>query len=88
MALVANWMKLADVFAQCWDVGGRAGKVEVEPTWCPGPDSNRHGVAPEGFSYHYSFRCCAAGRSLIAAPPRICGLDFTFTLPRAFSREV
>lgn len=19
--------------------------------WCPGPDSNRHGVAPEGFSY-------------------------------------
>ena len=25
---------------------------------CLGPDSNRHGVAPEGFSYHYSFRCC------------------------------
>jgi hypothetical protein len=19
--------------------------------WCPGPESNRHGVAPEGFSY-------------------------------------
>ena len=20
-------------------------------TWCPGPESNRHGVAPKGFSY-------------------------------------
>ncbi len=27
-------------------------------TWCLGPDSNRHGVSPKGFSYHYSFRCC------------------------------
>jgi hypothetical protein len=25
---------------------------------CLGPDSNRHGVAPKGFSYHYSFHCC------------------------------
>ena len=23
--------------------------------WCPGPDSNRHGVAPEGFSYPLRF---------------------------------
>ena len=25
--------------------------------WCPGPESNRYGVASEGFSYHYSFHC-------------------------------
>ena len=29
------------------DLVGRSGKV----TWCPGPDSNRYGVSPEGFSY-------------------------------------
>ena len=31
---------------------------------CLGPDSNRHGVAPKGFSYHYSFHCCMRGMHL------------------------
>ena len=43
---------------------------------CPGPDSNRHGVTPEGFSYPLQL-------SLLRAPrdARIWGLDFTFALP-------
>jgi hypothetical protein len=41
---------------------------------CLGPDSNRHGVTPKGFSYHYSFGCCVP-------EARICGLDFTFAMP-------
>jgi hypothetical protein len=24
--------------------------------WCGRPESNRHGLAPNGFSYHYDFR--------------------------------
>jgi hypothetical protein len=39
--------------------------------WCPGPDSNRHGVAPEGFSCHYSFRCCSGDAAV--APTRHLG---------------
>jgi hypothetical protein len=27
----------------------RISLVHPETDWCPGPDSNRHGVAPEGF---------------------------------------
>jgi len=23
--------------------------------WCLGPDSNRHGISPNGFSYHFGF---------------------------------
>jgi hypothetical protein len=51
---------------------------------CPGPDSNRHGVAPEGFSYPLQ---------LSLLPPRarrkrIWGLDFTFTVPRAANARV
>jgi|HubBroStandDraft_1064217.scaffolds.fasta_scaffold00224_29 hypothetical protein len=41
---------------------------------CLGPDSNRHGVSPKGFSYHYSFRCGIHRRC-------VCGLDFTFAVP-------
>ena len=36
------------------DDGGRGRRV----MWCLGPDSNRHGGSPKGFSYPYSFRCC------------------------------
>jgi len=32
---------------------------------------NRHGVAPDGFSYHFGFR-----RRLIG----VCGLDYPFTV--------
>lgn len=42
---------------------------------CPGPDSNRHGVTPEGFSYPLQL-------SLLRACARIWGLDFTFTVPK------
>jgi len=31
-----------------WQDDIRRRKIVV---WCPGPDSNRHGVASEGFSY-------------------------------------
>src|SRR5262249_51517261 len=29
--------------------------------WCLGPESNRHGVSPKGFSYHCGFRRCMPG---------------------------
>src|SRR5205809_5568322 len=32
---------------------------------CLGPDSNRHGVSPKGFSYHYSFRCCTRSHAFV-----------------------
>ena len=35
------------------------------PWACLGPDSNRHGVAPKGFSYHFSFRCCARSHAFV-----------------------
>ena len=46
---------------------------------CLGPDSNRHGVSPKGFSYQLQL-------SLLHVPnrfPCICGLDFTFAIPCA-----
>ena len=45
------------------------------PIKCPGPDSNRHEVTLEGFSYHYGFRSCNLQCGCI------CGLDFLFTVP-------
>ena len=31
-------------------------EIVDEVHWCPEPESNRHEVALEGFSYHYGFR--------------------------------
>ncbi len=36
--------------------------------WCPGPDSNRHGVAPEGFSYQLQLSLLRARRPSLSAP--------------------
>jgi len=33
-----------------------AGNLEVEGSWCGRPELNRHGLTPNGFSYHYDFR--------------------------------
>jgi len=38
--------------------------------WCPGPESNRHGVSTEGFSYQLQL--------LLLLKKSICGLDFLF----------
>jgi hypothetical protein len=46
--------------------------------WCPGPDSNRHGVASEGFSY--SLQLSLLSRALFAQ--LIWSLDFLFTVRR------
>jgi hypothetical protein len=43
--------------------------------WCPGPDSNRHGVASEGFSY--PLQLSLLGRA--CARP-IWSLDFLFAV--------
>src|SRR6184192_2798768 len=40
---------------------GCTSPTRCDEAWCLGPDSNRHGVAPKGFSYHCSFRCCMRG---------------------------
>ena len=44
--------------------------------WCPGPDSNRHGVASEGFSYPLQLSLLSGG--VLAA--LIWGLDFLFAV--------
>ena len=47
--------------------------------WCRGRDSNPHGLAANGFSYHYVFR-----------RPRfrsVRGLDYTFTFYYALLRD-
>jgi len=38
--------------------------------WCPGLDSNQHGLAAWGFSYHFGFR----------RPLRVRGLEHAFTM--------
>ncbi len=56
------------------DLVGPSGKV----TWCPGPDSNRYGVSPEGFSYPLQF-------SLLHAAKRAFGV---WTLPSPWPATV
>lgn len=46
--------------------------------WCPGPDSNRHGVASEGFSY--PLQLSLLGRSQWRGPFGV----WTFSLPCAY----
>jgi hypothetical protein len=45
--------------------------------WCPGPDSNRHGVASEGFSYPLQL-------SLLSRSARDPFGVWTFSLPCAW----
>jgi len=59
------------------------GVAAVDFVICLGPDSNRHGVSPKGFSYHYSFHCCM----FPSGKPCICGLDFTFAIPPPFALQ-
>src|SRR5437764_11792992 len=60
------------------DEGSCHGKL----TWCLGPDSNRHGVAPKGFSYHCSFRCCMRGPCISWSGLYLCRPDIR-SLPAA-----
>ena len=50
--------------------------------WCGRPESNRQGLTPDGFSYHFGFR----RRSSEQALSRVRGLDYTFTLTPARRR--
>src|SRR5205807_360357 len=43
---------------------GCTSPTRCDEAWCMGPDSNRHGVARKGFSYHCSFRCSMRGPSI------------------------
>jgi len=44
--------------------------------WCGRPGSNRHGVTPNGFSYHFGFR----RRPPQPAGDDVRGLDYPFAL--------
>jgi hypothetical protein len=49
--------------------------------WCPGPDSNRHGVSSEGFSYPLQLSLL----SPLRIAPLIWSLDFLFAVRRRAS---
>ena len=51
----------------------RQGWGEESGKWCGRPDLNRHGLTPNGFSYHYGFRRRSPDES-------VCGLDYPFTI--------
>jgi len=51
--------------------GNGVGKIRNNK-WCPGPESNRHGVATEGFSYQLQFS--------LPTYQVVCGLDFLFAM--------
>ena len=51
----------------------RAGGCRRRCQWCPGPESNRHGVSPEGFSYSLQL-------SLLCPDPSTFGV-WTLPLP-------
>jgi hypothetical protein len=56
-----------------WQDDIRRRKIVV---WCPGPDSNRHGVASEGFSYSLQLSLLSRASS----PRLIWSLDFLFAV--------
>ena len=58
-----------------WQDDIRRRKIVV---WCPGPDSNRHGVASEGFSYPLQLSLL----SHWSYPGLIWSLDFLFDVRR------
>ena len=64
------------------------GRWSLNPPGARGRTRTGMGLPPRDFLTNYSFRCCAVARSTFAATPRICGLDFTFTLPRGLVGRV
>ncbi|HTJ18355.1 MAG TPA: hypothetical protein VL494_16340, partial [Steroidobacteraceae bacterium] len=61
-----------------WKDDIRRRKIVV---WCPGPDSNRHGVSSEGFSYPLQLSLL----SPLRIAPLIWSLDFLFAVRRRAS---
>jgi len=57
------------------------GRWRLKPPGARGRTRTGMGLPPRDFLTNYSFRCCVPYDRWIAAPARICGLDFTFTLP-------
>jgi hypothetical protein len=58
------------------------GRWRLTPPGARGRTRTGMGLPPRDFRTTTAFTAAQPPRSAIAAPPRICGLDFTFTLPR------
>jgi hypothetical protein len=61
------------------------GRWRLTPPGARGRTRTGMGLPPRDFLTNYSFRCCEPPRPMMTAGPRICGLDFTFTLPHALA---
>ena len=63
-AIIPIWRPGSRAHGNQWRVACMScGLVSQDGIWCPGPESNRHGVATEGFSYPLQFsllRSCNA----------------------------
>src|SRR5207302_5057977 len=66
---------------------GCTSPTRCDEAWCLGPDSNRHGVAPKGFSYHCSFRCCMRGPCISWSGVYLCRDDTAWLLELAYEGQ-